>query len=102
VANKGLAKRHFLVSVQKSVARRGMPPRVFCKKRLQTVENKGKECRKERKETTKRLQTAENMGFATPTRSGQAPAQRPNGVTPRAIQIVVKIKGLREKQFVRV
>jgi len=31
------------------------PPRVFCKKRLQAVENKGRECGKEGKEKTKRL-----------------------------------------------
>jgi hypothetical protein len=30
------------------------PPRVFCKKRLQALENKGRECGKEGKETTKR------------------------------------------------
>ena len=41
------------------------PTRVFWEKRLQTIENKGNECRKERKETTKRLQAPENMGFAT-------------------------------------
>jgi len=41
------------------------PTRVFWEKRLQTIENKGNECRKERKETTKRLQASENMGFAT-------------------------------------
>jgi hypothetical protein len=75
---------------------------VFWQKRLQALENKGSQCRKEHKETTKRLQVSENMGFATPTGSGQAPAQRHDGVTPRAIQIVVKTKGLRKKQFVRV
>jgi len=31
------------------------PPRVFCKKRLQALENKGRERGKEGKETTKRL-----------------------------------------------
>jgi hypothetical protein len=41
---------------------------VFCKKRLQAVENKGRECRKERKETTKRLQVAEDMRFAARAR----------------------------------
>jgi hypothetical protein len=45
--------------------RREPPTRVFWEKRLQTIENKGSECRKERKETTKRLQVSENMGFAT-------------------------------------
>jgi hypothetical protein len=40
-------------------------PRVFWQKRLQTIEKKGRECAKERKEKPKRLQTAENMGFAT-------------------------------------
>jgi hypothetical protein len=44
------------------------PPRVFWEKRLQALENKGNECGKERKETTKRRQAAENMGFATEPR----------------------------------
>jgi len=35
---------------------------VFSEKRLQTIENKGNECRKERKETTKRLQADANTG----------------------------------------
>jgi len=45
----------------------GVPPtpRVFWEKRLQTIENKGRERGKERKERYKRLQAAENMGFAT-------------------------------------
>jgi len=51
------------------------PPRVFGQKRLQVIENKGKECGKERKERTKRLQVSEYMGFATPSGSGQAPTQ---------------------------
>jgi hypothetical protein len=50
--------------------------RVFSGKRLQTIENKGRECRKERKETEKRQQMPENNGFGTPTRSGQAAARR--------------------------
>jgi hypothetical protein len=48
---------------------------VFWQKRLQVIENKGKECGKERKERTKRLQVSEYMGFATPSGSGQAPTQ---------------------------
>jgi hypothetical protein len=50
------------------------PPRVFWEKRLQAVENKRNECGIERKKTTKRLQAAENMGFAAETRlpAGQA------------------------------
>src|SRR6266404_5678266 len=55
---------------------RDTPPPVFCEKRLQTIENKGRECRKERKETGKRQQMPENNGFATPTRPGQAAARR--------------------------
>jgi len=35
------------------------PTRVFWQKRLQAVENNGRECGKERKETTKRLQPNE-------------------------------------------
>jgi hypothetical protein len=46
----------------------GIPiPRVFWKKRLQTIENKGSECGKERQEKKKRRQAAEKMGFATET-----------------------------------
>ena len=41
---------------------------MFWKKRLQTIENKGRERGKERKERYKRLQAAENMGFASETR----------------------------------
>jgi hypothetical protein len=36
------------------------PTRVFSEKRLQTIENKGNERRKGRKETTRRLQAAAN------------------------------------------
>jgi hypothetical protein len=36
------------------------PTRVFWEKRLQTIENKGNERRKEHKETTKRLQADAN------------------------------------------
>jgi hypothetical protein len=38
---------------------------VFWEKRLQPIENKGREREKERKERYKRLQAAENMRFAT-------------------------------------
>src|SRR5260370_41248878 len=90
---------------------RDTPPPVSCEKRLQTIENKGKECRKERKETGKRQQMPENNGFATPTRPGQAAARRHRSSErdwrlvpphPGAMRMVVKIKGLREKQFVRI
>src|SRR5713101_5701325 len=50
VANKGLTERHFCASVQRASFRRGMPPRVFCKKSAEVVENKGSGCEKERKE----------------------------------------------------
>ncbi len=55
---------------------KGTPTRVFLQKRLQAVENKRWERGKERKERTKRRQTTENMGFATPTGSGQAETRR--------------------------
>jgi hypothetical protein len=38
---------------------------VFCKKRLQTIENKGSEGGKEHKETTKRLQADANKRVGT-------------------------------------
>jgi len=55
---------------------------VFLKKRLQTIENKRRECVKERKERSKRLQTAENMGFATEAqrhRAGEIEVVHPSG-----------------------
>ncbi len=86
------------------------PTRVFSGKRPQTIENKGRERRKERKETEERRQMPENNGFTTPKRSGQAAARRHRvrreigGLYPHtgAMGIVTKIKGLREKQFVRI
>ncbi len=50
VASKGLTERHFCASVQRTRSRRGMPPRVFCKKSPQAIENKRLERGKERKE----------------------------------------------------
>src|SRR5260370_27766116 len=47
------------------------PTPAFWQKRLQALENKGSECRKERKKTTKRRQTDENMGFATEDRDAE-------------------------------
>ncbi len=62
----------------------GVPPtpRVFWEKRLQTIENKGRERGKERKERYKRLQAAENMGFATEALRRRDP-DRNVGCTPR-------------------
>jgi len=53
VASKGLTKRHFCASVQRMSSRRGMPPRVFCEKSVQVVENKKRESKKERKERSR-------------------------------------------------
>ncbi len=50
MASKGLTKRHFCASVQRLKSRRGMPPRVFCQKSAEVIENKGSGCEKERKE----------------------------------------------------
>src|SRR6266849_1050286 len=49
-AGKGLTKRRFCASVQRTRSRRGMPPRVFCEKSPEVVENKRSEREKERKE----------------------------------------------------
>src|SRR6266436_3956824 len=90
---------------------RDTPPPVFCEKRLQTIENKGRECRKERKETGKRQQMPENNGFAPrqgrgrQRRGGTEFGERLKVCTPTpggAMRMVVKIKELREKQFVRI
>src|SRR6266478_8089801 len=59
------------------------PPRVFCEKRLQTIENKGRERGKERRERCKRLQAAENMGFARETRRHRGPEQAEATPLPR-------------------
>src|SRR5713226_7830279 len=53
VASKGLTKRRFCASVQRTSSRRGMPPRVFCEKSAEVVENKGRESEKERKERSR-------------------------------------------------
>jgi hypothetical protein len=42
------------------------PPRVFWEKRLQTIENKGNECRKECKERAKRQQADANKRLGMP------------------------------------
>jgi hypothetical protein len=73
---------------------------VFCGKRLQTIENKGNESRKEGKETTKRLQEHESNGFATEAQSWEGD-WRLVPPHPRGIWMDVKIKGLREEGFVR-
>src|SRR5258707_7488728 len=57
-------------------------PRMFWEKRLQTIENKGRERGKERKERYKRLQAAENMGFATETRRHRSPEQTETPPSP--------------------
>src|SRR5712691_13249874 len=51
VAGKGVTERHFCASVQRTSSRRGMPPRVFCRKSPEAVENKGRESEKERQES---------------------------------------------------
>src|SRR5260370_3397541 len=53
VASKGLTKRHFCASVQQTRSRRGMPPRVFCQKSAEVIENKGRRSKKERKEKSR-------------------------------------------------
>ena len=79
-------------------------PRVFLEKRLQTIENKGNECGKECKETTKRPQALERDGFATAEQSAQRKPWSFGFLTPhpRGFCMDVKKKGLREKGFVRV
>src|SRR5712691_9625799 len=51
VAGKGLTKRHFCASVQRTRSGRGVPPRVFCRKSAEVIENKGRESEKERQES---------------------------------------------------
>ncbi len=62
MASKGVTKRHFCAAVQRTGSRRGMPPRVFCEKSAQSIENKGREVEKERQERSrvrKRLEVRE-------------------------------------------
>jgi len=62
-------------------SRCGSPPtRVFSQKRLQSIEDKGRERGKEREETTKRLQVSENMGFATEALRRRGPERNVGGV----------------------
>jgi hypothetical protein len=70
---------------------------VFLQKRLQPVENTGRGRRKEGKETPKRRQTAENMGFATEAQSENWECAPP---PPRGFCIDEKTKGLRKEGFV--
>src|SRR5713226_8632617 len=51
VASKGVTKRHFCASVQRTSSGRGMPPRVFWEKSAEVIENKGRESEKERQES---------------------------------------------------
>jgi hypothetical protein len=55
---------------------------VFSEKRLQAIENKGNECRKERKETTKRLQADANKSVGT-FEGPEAGAEAERRTTPR-------------------
>ncbi len=85
---------------------------MFWEKRLQAIENKGKERRKERKETGKRQQTPENNGFeagagscaeaqssegdweaCTPTPGGNGDRCQNKGVAGKAIRKNMKTKG---------
>jgi hypothetical protein len=70
---------------------------VFWQKRLQPVENKGNECRKERKETTKRLQVSENMGFATEAHRGTEVKIEVCTPTPPGVLCGCETKGVAEK-----
>src|SRR5260370_1081199 len=72
----GYGKRGWMLLIPKGSDAEVPPPRVFWQKSPQSIENKGPGARKRAQRDDKRRQTAENMGFATPTRSGQATAQR--------------------------
>jgi hypothetical protein len=77
---------------------------VFWEKRPQAIENKGREFEKERKETQRGGKCVKTMDL--PRRHGEHRVRRENWrfvpPHPGAMGIVVKIKGLREKQFVRI
>src|SRR6266481_6677618 len=78
------------------------PPPVFWEKRLQTIENKGNECRKECKETTKRRQADANKRVDWSERLKACRRERWRVVHPLGFCMDVKINGLREEGFVRV
>ena len=73
MANKGLTKRRFCASVQRARSRRGIPPRVFCRKSAEVIENKGRESEKEHKESLrvrkrKEVKEIEEVEGADPAR----------------------------------
>ncbi len=78
MASKGVTKRHFCASVQRTSSRRGMPPRVFCRKSAEVIENKGSACEKERKEKlrvrnrkeAKEIEEVKEIEGEDPARSG--------------------------------
>jgi hypothetical protein len=85
---------------------------VFWQKRLQAAENKERELEKERQERErgcKLLKTRSKCGKKPNTEGTEFGApfevqgkRRPQRVTPRAIQMVIKRKELHGKQFVRI
>jgi hypothetical protein len=87
----------------RSEARGGWtPPPAFWKKRLQTIENKGGECRKERQEPREVQEAAipckeKSWRFGRQKRVSLGNARR---VHLRAMRMVVKRRELRDKQFV--
>src|SRR5260370_3777854 len=62
-ASKGLTKRHFCASVQRTSSGRGMPPRGFWEKSAEVIENKGRESEKKRKEKSKVRNRKETKGI---------------------------------------
>jgi hypothetical protein len=81
------------------------PPPVFYEKSLEVAENKEWKLEKESQERQrgcKLLKTLnEGRGEKRNTESTEVGARRSQRVHPGAIQMVIKTKGLREKQFVR-
>jgi len=69
------------------------PTRVFSKKRLQVIENNGKLCGKERKERAKRLQTAENMGFAIEAQRHRVENWKPAPHAPGQLRSLSRKRG---------
>ena len=72
---------------------------MFCKKRLQPIENKESDCEKERQERTRGGKPMKRESFVLASLRIRAEAGS-EGVTPWGFCMDVNIKGLREDGFV--
>jgi hypothetical protein len=74
---------------------------VFYEKSLEVAENKERRPQKESKERTRVRKLLKRRGLRLGLLDWEDAARGVTPPHPRAIQMVIKTKGLREKQFVR-